>query len=123
MHEACGRLFSSRRKVLAILEADKGHVLELIKEAQRFFANEQDAAAADDNIVRSIDDVSNRHRRDTLRAIAAQARCLALQVTQRQRSKRTQNLQVASTITSSIITDMVNRYASEVVSFHLRKPR
>jgi hypothetical protein len=109
MHEACGRLFTSRRKVLATLDADKAHVLELIKEAQRFFENEQDATALENDAVRSIDDVGDRHRRKTLHAIAARARLLALRVTEQQRSKRTQNLQVASTITSSIITDMVSR--------------
>ncbi|KAL0039208.1 hypothetical protein WJX77_011442 [Trebouxia sp. C0004] len=109
MHEACARLFTSRRKVLAILDSDKAHVLELIKEAQRFFDNEQDAAGHEHNAVRSIDDVGDRHRRKTLHAIAARARLLALRVTEQQRSKRTQNLQVASTITSSIITDMVSR--------------
>ncbi|KAL0047060.1 hypothetical protein WJX82_005420 [Trebouxia sp. C0006] len=109
MHEACGRLFTSRRKVLATLDSDKAHVLELIKEAQRFYENEQDATGLENNAVRSIDDVGDRHRRKTLHAIAAWARLLALRVTEQQRSKRTQNLQVASTITSSIITDMVSR--------------
>ncbi|KAL0029268.1 hypothetical protein WJX79_006326 [Trebouxia sp. C0005] len=109
MHEACGRLFTSRRKVLATLDSDKAHVLELIKEAQRFFEIEQDATGLENDAVRSIDDVGDRHRRKTLRAIAARARLLALRVTEQQRSKRTQNLQVASTITSSIITDMVSR--------------
>ncbi len=109
MHEALGRLCASRTKVLAILDADKSHVLELIKEAQRYFENELEATASEGVIARSIEDVSDRHRRKTLRIIAARARTLALRVTEQQRSKRTQNLQVASTITSSIITDMVNR--------------
>ena len=109
MREALGRLFTSRQKVLALLDSDKAHVLDLIKEAQRYFESAQEAAAADDACTRSIEDVSDRHRRKTLRIIAARARLLALRVTEQQRSKRTQNLQVASTITSSIITDMVSR--------------
>lgn len=109
MREALGRLFTSRQKVLALLDSDKAHVLDLIKEAQRYFESAQEAAAADDARTRSIEDVSDRHRRKTLRIIAARARLLALRVTEQQRSKRTQNLQVASTITSSIITDMVSR--------------
>ena len=111
MREALGRLFTSRQKVLALLDSDKAHVLDLIKEAQRYFESAQEAAAADDARARtrSIEDVSDRHRRKTLRIIAARARLLALRVTEQQRSKRTQNLQVASTITSSIITDMVSR--------------
>ena len=96
--------------MLAILEADKSHVLDLIKESQRFFEDSpEDIAAAEETAARSIEDVAARHRRKTLRAIAARARRLALRVTEQQRNKRAENLQVASTITSSIITDMVNR--------------
>lgn len=61
--------------------------------------------------MRSIEDISNRHRRKSLYAVADKARQLALKVTEQQRAKRTQNLKVASTITSSILIDMINRYA------------
>lgn len=101
---------SSRREMLALFDADKSHVLDLIKEAQRFFEESaQDATAAEEAATRSIEDISDRHRRKTLRAIAARAERLALRVTEQQRNKRAENLQVASTITSSIVTDMVNR--------------
>ena len=109
MQEAIGRLFSSRRKMLALLDSDKAHVLDLIKAAQRYFEDVQEAAATDEAASGSIEDVGNRHRRRTLRKIAARARYLALRVTEKQRARRTQNLQVASTITSSIINDMVSR--------------
>lgn len=95
--------------MLALLDSDRAHVLDLIKAAQRYFEDVQEAAAADEIAPRSIEDIGNRHRRKTLRKIAARARFLALRVTEQQRSRRTQNLQVASTITSSIITDMVSR--------------
>lgn len=110
MREALGRLFTSRRKVLAGLDVDKSHILDLIKEAQRFFeVSTQDVAAAEETATRSVEDVSDRHRRKTLRSIAARARRLALRVTEQQRNKRADNLQLASTITSSIVADMMNR--------------
>ena len=108
--EALGRLFTSRHKVLAGLDVDKSHILDLIKEAQRFFKDSpQEAAAAEETATRSVEDVGDRHRRKTLRSIAARARRLALRVTEQQRKKRAGNLQVASTITSSIVADMMNR--------------
>lgn len=110
MREAIGRLFTSRRQMLALLDADKSHVLDLIKGAQRYFDDSAaDIAAAQESATRSIEDVGDRHRRKTLHSIAARARRLALRVTEQQRNKRAENLQVASTITSSIVTDMVNR--------------
>ena len=112
IREALGRLFTTRRKVLAGLEIDKSHILDLIKEAQRFFEDSpQVVAAAEETATRSVEDVGDRHRRKTLRSIAARARGLALRVTEQQRNKRAENLQVASTITSSIVSDMVNRWA------------
>ena len=112
MREALDRLFTSRRKVLALLDADKSHVLDLIKEAQRYFEDSpEDVAAAEETATRSIEDVGDRHRRKTLRSTAARARRLALRVTEQQRNKRAETLQVASTITSSIVTDLVNRWA------------
>ena len=96
--------------MLAGLDVDKSHILDLIKEAQRFFEHSpQEAAAAEETATRSVEDVGDRHRRKTLRSIAARARRLALRVTEQQRNKRAENLQVASTITSSIVADMVNR--------------
>lgn len=96
--------------MLAGLDVDKSHILDLIKEAQRFFEDTpQDVAAAEETATRSVEDVGDRHRRKTLRSIAARARRLALRVTEQQRNKRAENLQVASTITSSIVADMVNR--------------
>lgn len=96
--------------MLAGLDADKSHVLDLIKAAQRYFEDSpQDIAAAEETATRSVEDVGDRHRRKTLHSIAARARRLALRVTEQQRNKRAENLQVASTITSSIVADMMNR--------------
>ena len=88
IREALGRLFTSRRKVLAVLDADKSHVLDLIKEAQRYFEDSaQDVAAREETATRCVDDVGDRHRRKTLRSIADRARRLALRVTEQQRNK------------------------------------
>lgn len=108
--EAFGRLFTSHRKTLAILDADQKHILELIKAAQPYFqSNDQNDSQSDEHEQRSIEDIYNRHRRSSLYAVANKARMLALRVTEKQRAKRTQGLQVASTITSSILTDIANR--------------
>lgn len=113
IREALGRLFTSRRKVLAVLDADRSHVLDLIKEAQRYFEDSaQTVAAAEETASRSVEDVGDSHRRKTLRTIADRARRLALRATEQQRNKRAETLQVASTITSSIVADMVNRLVS-----------
>ncbi|KAL3162410.1 hypothetical protein ABBQ32_010081 [Trebouxia sp. C0010 RCD-2024] len=110
IREALGRLFTSRPKVLALLDADKSHVLDLIKEGQRYFEDSaQDVAAVEETATRSVEDVGDRHRRQTLRSIADRARRLALRVTEQQRNKRAETLQVASTITLSIVADMKNR--------------
>ena len=109
MEEALGRLFSSRQGKLAGLDSDRAHVLELIKESHRYFDDAQETAAVKDTQLCSIDSIANRHRRKSLRKIAASAQHLTLQVMQQQRSVTIENICVASTITSSIISSMVNR--------------
>lgn len=99
--------------MLALLDADKSHVLDLIKEGQRYFEDSaQDVAAVEETATRSVEDVGDRHRRQTLRSIADRARRLALRVTEQQRNKRAETLQVASTITLSIVADMKNRWVT-----------
>lgn len=109
--KAFGRLFTSHRKAVATLDADQEHILDLIKAAQPLFpSKDQNDGKSDEHEQRSIEDIYNRHRRRSLYAIADKARMLALRVTEKQRARRTQNLKVASTITSSILTDMATRY-------------
>ena len=95
--------------MLALLDTDRAQVLDLINAAQRYFEDVLEASAADTVASRSLEDVGNRHRRKVLQQIAARARLLALNVNAQQRSKRANNIHSASTITSSIITDMIRR--------------
>ena len=109
-------MFTSHRKTLAALDNDQKHILQLITAAQPYFqSKDQNSGESEEHEQRSIEDIYNRHRRNSLYAVADKARMLAMRVTERQRAKRTQNLQVASTITSSILTDMAIRYVQTYV--------
>lgn len=109
-HEAFGRLLLSHDKTTAVLDTDQKHILELIGAAQPYFQNkDHKTSLSGEHGQQSIEDIYNRHRRSSLYAVANKARILALGVAKQQHAKRTQGLQVASTITSSILTSMANR--------------
>lgn len=109
MSDALHRLCSSHPGTLALLKADKAHVLELIFESQRFFKERQAEADSDTPQSLLIADFGNRHRRKTLLSISKSSCQLAMKARDVQRGTVLKSVEVASIITSSMVTDMIRR--------------
>ncbi len=110
MTEAIHRLCSSRPGMLALLSTDSEHVLDLLLEAQRFFGK-QLAGGVDLGTAQSrlIADLGNRHRRKVLLAISESSCQLATRAKALQRGSSLKSVEVASVITSSIVTAAIRR--------------
>ena len=96
--------------MLALLSTDSKHVLDLLLEAQRFFGK-QLAGGVDPGTAQSrlIADLGNRHRRNVLLAISESSCQLATRAKALQRGSSLKSVEVASVITSSIVTAAIRR--------------
>ena len=90
-----------------MLQADKTHVAELIAEAQEYYAEDREALS--DTSAKKIGNVGNRHRRKTLLSLSAYSGYLAMKATKLQGMQAADSVGVASTITASIVSDMMLR--------------
>ena len=111
----------SRADALAMLQADRTHVAELIVEAQQYYA--EDCEAVCGMSTKKIGDVGNRHRRKTLLSLSDYSGYLGMKATKLQGLQATESVVVSSTITASIVADMMLRcvamlqvYIAEITS-------